>query len=300
MEDPYKVLGVDKDASDADIKKAYRQLAKKLHPDLNPADKDAEERFKKVTVAFGLLGDSEKRQKFDRGEIDASGAETPTHQYYKEYAGGESAQQYRSDANFEDLGDVFSDLFRRRGADQAQHFKMRGRDVRYHLSVDFLEAATGQTKRLTLPDGSSLDVNIPEGIRSGQTVRLRGKGMAGSGGGPAGDALIEVDVRPHSMFRRDGNDIVVDLPITIDEAVLGGTADVPTISKKVRVTIPKGSSSGRILRLKGQGLKAQGANKRGDQLCVLQIALPGEIDGELEALAEKWREAHPYNPRENM
>jgi DnaJ-class molecular chaperone len=300
MEDPYKVLGVEKDASEAEIKKAYRELAKKLHPDLNPADKDAEERFKEVSAAFGLLGDAEKRRKFDCGEIDASGAENPTHQYYKEYAGGEKARQYRSDANFEDLGDIFSDFFGRGDADQARHFKTRGGDVRYHLAVDFLDAAVGQTKRLSLPDGSSLDVDIPEGVRDGQMVRLRGKGMAGAGGGPPGDALIAIEVLPHSTFRRDGNDILVDLPITIDEAVLGAKVDVPTISKKVRVTIPKGSSSGRVLRLKGQGIKARGTDTRGDQLCTLQISLPGEVDGELESLVKKWREAHPYNPREDM
>lgn len=300
MEDPYKVLGVEKDTSAADIKKAYRQLAKKLHPDLNPADKDAEECFKEVSAAYDLLGDPEKRVKFDNGEIDASGAESPTHQYYKEYAGGENAKKYRSNVNFEDLGDIFSDLFDRGPADQAQHFKMRGRDMRYHLTVDFLDAAVGQTKRLTLPDGSSLDVDIPKGIKSGQTVRLRGKGMAGAGGGPPGDALIEIEVRLHSLFRRDGDDIVVDLPITIDEAILGAKIDVSTIGKKVRVTIPRGSSSGRVLRLKGQGVKSQGVDKTGDQLCILQIALPKEVDGELELLAEKWRETHRYNPRENM
>ncbi len=300
MDDPYKILGVSKDASDADIKKAYRKLAKKLHPDLNPGDKKAEERFKEISAAFDLLGDSEKRAKFDRGEIDASGAERPEHRYYKEYAGGEGARHYSSEASFDDLGGIFSDLFGRGREGERGHFKMRGGDVRYHLKVDFLEAARGATKRVTLPDGSTLDVKVPEGVRNGQTIRLRGKGQPGIGGGPPGDAFVEIDVLPHPVFRREGDDIVIDLPITIDEAVLGGKVDAPTINGRVRVTVPKGSSSGQTLRLKGKGVKRGAAGRHGDQRCVLKIVLPDVIDSELEDMMTKWRETHAYNPREGL
>jgi DnaJ-class molecular chaperone len=297
MENPYDILGVAKDASEADIKKAYRGLAKKLHPDLNPGDAGAEERFKDVASAFDLVGDPGKRGKFDRGEIDASGAERPEQQYYRQYAGREGAQHYHSDANFDDIGDIFSDLFAKDQAGQTRQFKMRGQDVRYHLAVDFLDAVTSATKRITLPDGASLDVKIPEGVRDGQTIRLRAKGMPGIGGAPPGDAFIEIEVRPHATFRRDGDDIEIDLPISIDEAVLGAKVDVPTIGGRVRVTVPKGSSSGQMLRLKNKGVAGRNKGQKGDQRCILKIVMPKEIDDELTAFVEKWRETHAYDPR---
>ncbi len=297
MENPYDILGVAKDASEADIKKAYRGLAKKLHPDLNPGDAGAEERFKDVASAFDLVGDPGKREKFDRGEIDASGAERPEQQYYRQYAGREGAQHYHSDANFDDLGGIFSDLFAKGQDGQTRQFKMRGQDVRYHLAVDFLDAVTGETKRITLPDGKSLDVKIPEGVRDGQTIRLRAKGMPGVGGAPSGDAFIEIEVRPHATFRRDGDDIEIDLPISIDEAILGAKVDVPTIGGRVRVTVPKGSSSGQMLRLKNKGVQGRKKGQKGDQRCILKIVMPKEIDDELVAFMETWRETHAYDPR---
>lgn len=298
MEDPYKILGVAKDASAADIKKAYRKLAKELHPDLNPTDKDAEERFKEVSAAFDLLGDLDKRARFDKGEIDAGGAERPEHHYYKEYAGGDQARQYRSEARFDDIGGIFSDLFRGDQAGQGRSFKMRGGDVRYHLSIEFLDAVKGSTTRITLPDSTSLDVKVPEGVKNGQTIRLRGKGQPGAGGGPFGDALIEIEVRPHSLFRREANDIVVELPISIDEAILGGKVEVPTIENSLRVTVPKGASSGQTLRLKGRGVRNSAGDGKGDQRCVLKIILPEEVDEELETFMEEWRRSHAYNPRD--
>ncbi len=302
MQDPYKILGVSKTSSDADIKKAYRELVKKLHPDLNPSDKKAEERFKEVSGAFGLLGDKDKRAKFDKGEIDASGAQTPEQQYYKDYANQAGASHYHSNADYDDMSEMFSDLFaQRQNAGQrtgAPRFKMRGGDVRYLLAIDFLDAVNGAKKRITLPDGSSLDVNVPQGISQGQTIRLKGKGQQGMNGGPPGDALIEVSVKAHPLFKRENDDIVLELPITINEAVLGAKIDVPTISGKVRVAIPKGASSGQTMRLKGRGIKHAG--KKGDQLCVLKIVLPAKIDDELEEFMLQWQKNHPYNPRQKM
>lgn len=301
MDDPYKILGVKKNASDSDIKKAYRKLAKKWHPDLNPADKAAEERFKEISAAFDLLGDPEKRVKFDRGEIDASGAERPEHGYYKEHAGGEDARHYRSSANFEDLGGIFADLFGREQAGGGRgEFNVRGGDIRYHLTVSFLEAVSGATKRVSLPDGTSLDVKVPEGVKNGQTIRLRGKGQGSPGGGPSGDAFVEIAVQAHPVFRREGDDVVIDLPITIDEAVLGGKVEVQTIGNPLRVAIPAGSSSGQVLRLKGKGVNNRIAGRVGDQRCILKIVLPVEVDEELKSFMKDWRENHRDNPRERM
>ncbi len=296
MENPYKVLGVSKTASQTEIKSAYRKLAKKLHPDLNPADKTAEERFKDVSAAFDILGDAEKRTKFDNGEIDASGAERPEQQYYKQYAGREGAQHYHSGAHFDDMGGIFSDLFAQQQAGQARQFKMRGGDVRYHLAIDFLDAVTGAKKRITMPDGTSLDVKVPEGVNDGQSIRLRQKGQPGTGGGPRGDAFIEIEVRPHAMFRRSGDNIEIDLPVTIDEAILGAKIDVPTIEGRVRVSVPKGSSSGQMLKLKDKGVKNRTSGKKGDQRCILKVVMPREIDSELETFMKKWRETNAYIP----
>ncbi len=304
MDDPYKILGVDKSASDAEIKKAYRKLAKKYHPDLNPSDKTAEARFQEISAANDLLGDPEKRARFDRGEIDASGAEKPEYQYYKQYGGRPGAQQYSAGGDFDDLGDIFSQMFGQRGGAGprgagGQRFDMKGGDARYHLAVDFLDAVNGNPQRIVLPDGSSLEVKIPQGIKDGQTIRLKGKGQPGIGAGPPGDAYVEIEVRPHRLFRREGNDIVVDVPISFDEAVLGGKIDVPTIDGRVRVNVPAGASSGQTLRLKGKGVKPR-KGKTGDQRCVLKIVMPKKIDGDLKAFAESWRKDHAYNPRENM
>ena len=300
--DPYTVLGVKRDASQDDIRKAYRALAKKLHPDLNPGNKDAEERFKEVSAAYDLLGDAEKRARFDRGEIDASGAETPRQNYYRDFAedgpqGG--AQRYESSAAFADFAesdDIFADLFGRRGAGGAQ-LRMRGADLPFHLHVDFLDAVNGATRRLSLPDGSTLDVAIPPGIRDGQMLRLKGKGRPGIGGGPPGDALIEVEIMPHPVFRREGDDIHLELPISLSEAVLGGRVDVPTPTGPVTMTIPKGSNSGTILRIRGKGVGRRDGT-RGDEYVTLTITLPKDPDPDLENFVAGWAGGKRYNPRE--
>jgi DnaJ-class molecular chaperone len=305
-DDPYSVIGVAKTASAGDITKAYRKLAKKLHPDLNPGDKAAEEKFKKITAAYDIIGDEEKRGRYDRGEIDASGRDRPQQHYYREYAGGEDGARYRSAAGFEDIGafsDLFGDLFGERGGMRGgggagRRFSMRGPDAQYRLDVDFLDAVNGTKTRIALPDGGTLEVTIPAGVTDGQMLRLKGKGNPGMGEGPPGDALIEIAVRPHPVFKREGDDILVEVPITFDEAVLGGKIEVPTIAGRVFATVPPGSNTGKTLRLKGRGIKSRSG--AGDQLVKLSVVLPERIDEDLKSFAERWREAHRYDPRRKL
>jgi len=302
VEDPYKVLGVPRTASEEEIRRTYRKLAKELHPDLNPSNQaSAEERFKKVSAAYDIVGDPEKRKQYDRGEIDANGEQRRT--YQRAHAGGSpfggrgSAGRPGEDFGF---GDIFSDLFGSmrggRSADTGMPFRVRGQDVRYTLEVDFLEAVNGTTKRVTMPEGGVLDLNVPEGVADGQVLRLRGKGGLASRGGEPGDALVEVRVRPHAQFKRSGDDITLDLPIAIDEAVLGGKVEVPTISGRVQLTIPKGTSSGRVFRLKGKGVRNGTTGTTGDQLVSVYIVLPDKIDDELSYFLSEWRLKHRYNP----
>ena len=306
-EDPYSVLGVATSATADEITKAYRKLAKKLHPDLNPGDKAAEEKFKEISNAYSILNDEEKRGKYDRGEIDASEQERPEARYYREYAGGPGGARYHSSAGYEDMGD-FSDLFGDmfgggmrgagmggRGQRGGARFSMPGQDAQYHLDIPFLDAVNGTKTRITLPDGSTLDVTIPPGVNEGQVLRLKGKGHPGLGEGPPGDALVEVGVRPHPVFKRDGNDIVVELPISLDEAVLGGKVQIPTIGGNVAMTVPAGANSGQTLRLKGRGVKG-----KGDQLVKLNVVMPEKIDDDLKAFIEEWKKTHAYDPRRTM
>ena len=304
-EDLYSVLGVAKTAKPEDITKAYRKLAKKLHPDLNPGDKAAEEKFKTIAAAYGIVGDEEKRGRYDRGEIDASGQERPQQRYYREYAGGDEGARYRSTAGYEDIGafsDLFGDLFGERGGARAggggRRFSVRGQDAQYRLEVDFLDAVNGTKTRITLPDGGPLDVTIPHGVTDGQVLRLKGKGNPGMGEGGPGDALIGIAVRPHPVFTREREDILIEVPITLDEAVLGGKIEVPTIAGRVFATVPPGSNTGQTLRLKGRGIKAKSG--AGDQLVKLSVVMPERIDDDLKAFAEKWRESHGYDPRRKL
>jgi DnaJ-class molecular chaperone len=296
LTDPYETLGVKKDASPEEIQKAYRVLAKKLHPDLNPGDKQAEEKFKTVAGAYDLLSDPDKRARFDRGDIDATGAERPRHRYYRDFA-NQGASPYGSDAGFADFSggdDIFSEIFRSRGG---ANFHVRGPDVHYRLELDFLDAINGGKRQITLPDGSVLEVNIPPGTRDGQILRLRGKGQPGIGGGAPGDALVEVEVRPHPIFTRKGDDVHVELPISLAEAVRGGRIRVPSPTGPVTMTVPKWTNTDTMLRLRGKGApRADGT--RGDEYVTLKVMLPDKPDPELEKFVAEWGAAETHNPRQ--
>ncbi|MGR9132895.1 DnaJ C-terminal domain-containing protein [Rhizobium leguminosarum] len=300
-QDPYELLGVKRDATQKDIQSAFRKLAKKLHPDLNPGDKKAEERFKEISTAYEILSDEEKRGRFDRGEIDITGAERAQRNYYRDYASKSGpGDPYHNSAGFADFGDaddIFANFFSRRAGGGQNHG--RGRDRQFSMEVDFLEAANGTRTEVKLPNGPALDVQIPPGTRDGQTLRLRGKGEPGIGGGPAGDALIDIRVRPHRFFTRDGDDIRLELPISLSEAVLGGKVRVPTPSGAVNLTLPPHSNSGKVLRLKGKGVAKRGG-EHGDVYISLKIVLPDAPDERLTAFMKEWAAANSYDPRKNM
>lgn len=295
MTNPYEVLGVAQDASADEIKKAYRRLAHKLHPDLNPGDKSGEERFKDVGNAYRLLNDPEQRARYDAGEIDASGAErAPRHHYYRDYA---DAGPYASDAGFADFSDgedPFAEILRRSARERANR---RGQDLRYRLQVTFAEAIAGTSRRLTMPTGGVIDVTIPAGVFDGQTLRLKGKGAPGAGEGGPGDALIEIEVQPDPRFTRDGDDITMELPVSLAEAVLGGRIRVPTPTGEVTMTVPPNSSSGTTLRLRGQGAPRRGGS-RGDEYVRLKIVLPRQGDPDLTRFITDWAAGQAFDPRQ--
>jgi DnaJ-class molecular chaperone len=301
MRDPYEVLGVSKKASDAEIKAAYRKLAKSLHPDLNPGNKKIEERFKEVSAAYDLLSDAEKKRRYDAGEIDAGGAERPQHTFYRTYADGRRGGKYRENPQGFGFEDLIHDLFRGgggpggMGADAGTRAAFKGQDVSYTLPVDFLDAARGGGQRLTLMGGKTLDVTIPAGIADGETLRLKGQGAEGPGG--AGDALIEIKVGRHPFFRRDGSDVHIDLPIGLHEAVLGAKIEVPTIDGRVTLTVKPGSNTGDRLRLKERGIKDRKTGKHGDQFVTLKIVLPDQPDDELKSFVERWAAKNRHDPR---
>jgi DnaJ-class molecular chaperone len=303
-DDPYAVLGVARDASDKQIRSAYLKLAKSSHPDLNPGDRSAEERFKAINAANDLLSDKDRRARFDRGEIDGAGHErarpgpSPGQRSYRDQAEGAAGARYRAGFGADDdLGDIFSEMFGARGAAGAGSARRRrGQDRHYTLAVPFLDAIRGTTQRLNLPEGGSLDVTIPPGLESGKILRLRGKGGAGE---PAGDALIEVEVGLHPLFRREGRDIHLDLPITIREAVLGGPVTVPTISGPVTMTLPPGSDSRTRLRLRGKGVPASGSQTAGDAFPHLRIAV-GPPDEALATFLRERTDAADWDPRSGL
>ncbi|SMH58987.1 DnaJ C-terminal domain-containing protein [Azospirillum agricola] len=304
--DPYSVLGVSRSSSAEDIKKAYRKLAKQHHPDLKPGDAANEERFKEISAAYTLLSDPDKRAKFDRGEIDSSGQERHAGFGSRTHAGRGRAYSGADDSFFSSGGDDwFSDLFgggRRRGAAGAgggssSGPKVRGSDISYSITVPFLEAAQGTKRRVNLSSGKSIDVTVPPGTENEQKLRLKGQGLPGMGGMPNGDAIIEVHVEPHPYFTRQDGDIHVEVPITLNEAVLGATIHVPTISGKVALKIPAGANTGSTLRLRGKGVVNQSTKQAGDQYVKLKVVLPDPPDAELVKFMEQWAKTRSYDVR---
>jgi DnaJ-class molecular chaperone len=304
---PYDTLGLTKSATLDDIRKAYRKLVRTNHPDLHPDDAGAEARFKEIAAAYDLLKDPALRARFDAGEIDAAGVERPQRQYYRDFAEA-GDNPYQQSRGFETQGDpanIFAEILRQRMRQGDEDFRgpgfsMPGPDFRYALEVPFLDAVRGGEMRITLPEGENMAVRIPLGAHDGQTLRLRGKGGPGHGGGPPGDILITLSVRKHPVFRREGEDIFVILPITIDEAVLGAKVTAPTIAGPVNVTVPKGVSSGRVLRLRGRGVPAMGAKAAGDQLVELKIVAPPVVDNALRNFLTEWRQNHSHDPRAEL
>jgi DnaJ-class molecular chaperone len=305
-EDPYKVLGVPRDATPEAIKAAYRKLARQHHPDLNPGKPEAEAKFKAASAANELLSDPEKRARYDRGEIDAEGQEKAPHGFnpgaggYRRHAEEPFGARYGGGGQGVDPGafeDLFADIFEARR--RAETAPRRGRDESYRLEVAFLDAVRGATRQLTLPDGKSLSVKIPPGVVSGQVLRLRGQGEPGRNGGPTGDALIELEVAAHPFLTRDGDDLRMDLPVTLKEAVLGGAVVVPTPHGSLRVNLPAGSDSGRAIRLRGKGVAEHGKRPAGDLFLTLRVMV-GKPDAALEEFLRGWNPEDAGDPRAGM
>ncbi|GBQ22934.1 DnaJ C-terminal domain-containing protein [Gluconacetobacter sacchari] len=290
--DPYEILGLSRSASQDDIRKAYRKLAKKFHPDLNPGDKVAEEKFKAIGSAHALLSDAEQRARFDRGEIDAAGQErgfAPGGGGYRDHAEGPQGFRYSAGGFSEDdLGDMFGSMFgQQRGFRRRPQGPARGDDRNFSLTVSFEDAVNGGTSRVTLPGGGTLDVKIPPGIEDGQVMRLRGKGGEGHQGGPAGDALITISIAPSALFTRDGDDLRMTLPVGLKTAVTGGPIKVPTPGGSVSMNVPARSDTGSVLRLRGKGVKAHGGREAGSLYVTLQVKI-GPVDAALETFLKSW------------
>jgi DnaJ-class molecular chaperone len=328
MRDPYDVLGVSKNASAAEIKNAFRKLAKKLHPDANKHDQRAASRFAELNAAYEILGEERKRKAFDRGEIDAEGK--PRFQGFEGFGGRGRSGGFGREGNFETFAwgsggfqrggapgfggfeDILKEAF---GAGMGQAARSRSGggfgfaqedfggvggqsgDIEATLTISLPEAARGVKKRVQLPTGKEAEVKIPPGLTDGQQIRLRGQGAAGSGG-RIGDLLISVSIAPHPLFTREGADLRLDLPIALYEAVLGAKVRVPTLEGEVELAIPAGTNSGRTFRLKGRGFP--GRDGKGDLLATARIVLPERSDAELDELMHKWRERKPYDPRNGM
>lgn len=284
MSDPYKTLGLTRSATADDIRKAYRKLAKQYHPDTNPGDAAAEEKFKQVSSAFKLLSDPGQRARYDRGEIDSNGEEIAAHHHFR------SSRHARRG----EFTDIFSDLFNDFGSSSRA---MKGGDLKASLDIDFALAGRGGAQRLQLPDGRKVDVKIPAGVEDGKVLRLTGQGQPGHHGGPAGDLLITLNIKPHRWFSREGDTVRLDLPVSIQEAVLGAKVRVPTLHGDVDLKVPPNSTSGTLLRLKGRGIQRPG-KAAGDQIVRLLVDIPENDD--LADRIRTWIPPAGYNPRKNI
>ena len=293
-DDPYVTLGLSRTATDDEVRRAYLKLVKELHPDINPKPA-AHERFKKVTAAHDIVGDAVRRKQIDRGEIDANG-EPRRHARTHAGAGARGGAGFSGFSSDDIFSDIFGGLRGNRGGFGGTPGPARGQDARYTLDVDLLEAIQGAKKRVTLPGGGVLDIAVPEGVADGQVLRLKGRGGPGQRGGDAGDALVEIKVRPHAVFKRSGDDLLIDVPVTIDEAVLGAKIEVPSATGRLQITIPKATSSGQVLRLKGKGIRNPNSGNTGDQLVTIRIVLPPDIDEGLAYFLTEWRKKNSYDP----
>jgi DnaJ-class molecular chaperone len=303
MKDPYETLGVNRSATDKEIKEAFKKLARKFHPDLHPNEKAAEEKFKDISAANDLLKDKEKRRRFDAGEIDASGAERPQERFYRDFADGPAYASHAAQDGFasnEDLEEFLARAFAGGSRRSQDTFRARGQDVSYALPIGFLQAANGAVRSITLSKGKTLQVTIPEGAEDRQMLRLKGQGNPGFGGGPAGDAYVELHIEPHPFFVRKDDNIHVEVPITLKEAVLGARIELPTINGPVTMTIPKGSNTGKTLRLRDKGIRNRKTGQRGHQLITLKVVLPPVMEPELVTFLETWQPKNPDNPRREM
>jgi DnaJ-class molecular chaperone len=304
MRDPYEVLGVSKGASEAEIKKAFRALAKKHHPDKHAGDSGAQKRFQEISAAYDILGDKDKRTKFDQGVIDANGNPRgfdPGAGGFRPGGGPGDFHFAWGDAQAAEGGfraeDILSEIFGGGGGGRRRRAR-RGEDYSLAMTIGFEEAASGGTRRLTLPDGRELDVRIPIGVRDGQQIRLKSQGGQGRENGPSGDLLLTVRVASHPWLTRDGNDLKMELPVTLKEAVLGGKANVPTLTGSVTLTVPASSNSGTSLRLKGKGIPAHGGQPAGDLYVKVVVMLPDKPDQAVKDFAASWNA--DYNPRAKL
>lgn len=307
MSDPYQLLGVSRSASDAEIKSAYRKLAKKLHPDMNPGRKDIEQKFKEVTAAYDLLSDSAKRARYDNGELDEHGQERG---FYRgggnPYGNAGGFRRGRSGGPFGFGGasgfnpeDIFAEFFggskgHRNPFDEPPE---QGADITYSVTIPFVEACLGGKKRVTLDNKKTIEINIPQGTQDGHKLRLKGLGKEGSGG--TGAAIIEMKVAPHAFFVREGQNIKLDVPISLPEAVLGGSITVPTLTGPVSLKVHKGANTGTVMRLKGKGVPSA-TSEAGDMFVTLRVMLPEGDQADLATALEKWAKKHPYDPRKKM
>ncbi len=307
MRDPYSVLGVGKDASDAEIKRAFRNLAKKHHPDQNKSDPAAKERFAEINSAYEIVGDKDKRKQFDAGQIDASGKAKfqgfeGFHGFGQNAPGGARTFRWSSGdpsgfSSDDILNEIFGGFGARRAGGGGGARPQRGASVEASAAITLEQLVRGEKIRVDLPTGRTVEVAIPPGTRPGQAIRLKGQGQPGQAGGPAGDALVTIAAVPHPLYRIDGDSLRREISITLDEAVLGAKVRVPTLDGPVTLTVPPRSSGGRTLRLKGKGLPRAGGS-RGDLLVALRIVLPEGGDDELEELMKRWRANHRYDVRD--
>jgi DnaJ-class molecular chaperone len=302
MKNPYEILGVSSTASDKEIKDAFKKLARKFHPDLHPGDKAAEANFKEISAAHDFLKDKETRRRFDAGEIDASGAEAQQHRYHGDFTRAREQGYHAAQDGFagnDDLEEFLAKAFG--GASQSRHsFRARGQDSSYSLAVDFLDVAIGATRTITTPEGKSLQVKIPEGAEDRQMLRLKGQGSPGYGGAGPGDAFVELHVQPHAYFERRDDNIHIEVPITLREAVLGARIEVPTIHGSVTMSVPKGSNTGQTLRLREKGIRNRTNGQRGHQMVTLKVVLPSGDEPELEAFLKGWQPKTVDRPREEI